>query len=107
VFPRGRFYSVSDLAKFSKLNNLVTPDVVVVGSNNSSQPGVEATLDIQMVTAVGTQAKTYFWYSKGYILQYLAEISSDKNPPLVQSISYGTVRHANACMCVCAPIPGC
>lgn len=57
-----RFYSVSDLATFSKLSGVPQPDVTVVGSNNSSEPGGEATLDIQLITSTGQGIPTYFWY---------------------------------------------
>ena len=90
-----QYYSKTDLEKFSQLSNYPTPDVTVVGGDNTTDPGGEATLDIQLVTSVGQGTPTYFWYSKGYLLQYLAGISSDANPPLVQSISYGTVRLAS------------
>lgn len=50
----GQFYSPSDLNKFTQLMGLPSSPVVVVGSNDPTNPGVESTLDIQWIQTTGT-----------------------------------------------------
>ena len=86
-----QYYSPSDLETFRHLMSLPPTPVDVHGSNDPSLPGGEATLDVQMITSVGVGIPTTFWYSKGFLLDYVMEISNTTSPPLVQSISYGNV----------------
>lgn len=86
----GQFYSPADLEMFFQSTGVSPANVTVVGPNNASQPGDEATLDIQWIMGVGQGVPTTFW-SVGddkYLLEWAEELSSSDSPPLVNSISY-------------------
>jgi len=86
----GQFYSPSDLATFSQLMGLPSPNITLHGPNDPTHPGGESTLDIEWITAIGVDVPTYFWsVPKGFLLVWVIELSEATNPPLVHSISYG------------------
>ncbi len=99
-----QYYSADDLQQFaSKFNSdspFDTSSVQVVGPNDASNPGVEASLDIQYITAIGNNISTIFYSTDGQqpgnpenepFLKWLQVIAStpDSDIPLVVSISYG------------------
>ena len=94
-----RFYSVSDLATFSQLNGVPQPDVTVVGSNNSSEPGGEATLDIQLVTSTGQGIPTFFWCEPAHALSSLAVHAARCQQAIVGGHMHAPAA-ADACCCL-------
>lgn len=76
----GQYYSPSDLANF--FGNMSLPNTLasVVGYNNASVPGDEATLDIEWIMAVGTSIDTIFWsVNVGYLLEWTQQLLSSNN----------------------------
>ena len=69
--------------------------VTLVGPNNASQPGGEASLDIQYIMGVAQNVSTTFWSTAGTnngqepFDIWMANVLNAANPPLVHSISYG------------------
>ncbi|KAK5577419.1 hypothetical protein RB653_002360 [Dictyostelium firmibasis] len=92
-----QYYSPADLEQFFNSVGLPTNVTVnVIGSNDETNPGVEASLDIQYLMGVAPNAQTTFWsiYANTSaeiddILQWAVAISTQPNPPLVNSLSYG------------------
>eukprot|EP01113_Clastostelium_recurvatum_P024683 TRINITY_DN2946_c0_g1_i1.p1 TRINITY_DN2946_c0_g1~~TRINITY_DN2946_c0_g1_i1.p1 ORF type:complete len:771 (+),score=171.84 TRINITY_DN2946_c0_g1_i1:2082-4394(+) len=92
-----QYYSPSDLALFLQemgLNTNVT--VPVVGPNDETNPGGEANLDIQYIMGMAPGARTVFWSIAANtsaeiddILAWAVAIGNTRNPPLVNSLSYG------------------
>ena len=71
---------------------------IIVGPNKETQPGVEASLDIQYMMALAHNANITFWYTAGRqpknpenepFLDWLMALSNSTAPPLVISTSYG------------------
>eukprot|EP00010_Vexillifera_abyssalis_P001663 CAMPEP_0201552670 /NCGR_PEP_ID=MMETSP0173_2-20130828/16843_1 /ASSEMBLY_ACC=CAM_ASM_000268 /TAXON_ID=218659 /ORGANISM="Vexillifera sp., Strain DIVA3 564/2" /LENGTH=603 /DNA_ID=CAMNT_0047963183 /DNA_START=6 /DNA_END=1817 /DNA_ORIENTATION=- len=94
-----QYYSPSDftkfMEKFADQANATQP--TVVGANNPSKPGVEATLDIEYISSTALDVPTVFQYTHGRnhgqepFLQWLMELGNSTNPPLMNSVSYGDV----------------
>jgi tripeptidyl-peptidase I len=95
-----QFISLSDLktfnSQFAKNNDGMVPNIV--GPNQQSNPGVEASLDIQYVTGVGQKINTTFWSTPGQqpgnpqnepFLTWLFAIGNTSVVPQVFSVSYG------------------
>eukprot|EP00753_Platysulcus_tardus_P005849 PLAT13725.4.p1 GENE.PLAT13725.4~~PLAT13725.4.p1 ORF type:complete len:551 (-),score=292.13 PLAT13725.4:810-2462(-) len=99
----GQYYSPSDLSSF--FNSLWKPAIgrkvaQVVGPNQASNPGTEASLDIEYIMAMGSNVTTYFYYTPGNaphndqnepFLTWLTTVADEKRPPFVLSTSYGDV----------------
>jgi len=92
----GQYYDPTDLAKFQSTYNLQAQPVSnVVGPNDPSQPGVEASLDIEYIMAIAPQVDTWFVYTAGLhegqepFLDWITNMSSNPDAPFVHSISYG------------------
>jgi len=93
----GQFYDPKDLQMFFSSfgerdqNSLVT----VVGPNNATQPGGEASLDIQYLMGVAQNTSTFFWSltdlhdGQEPFLEWITNVLAAPNPPFVHSISYG------------------
>ena len=60
-----QYYSESDLALFQSTYNLVRQSPIVYGPNDESNPGVEASLDIQYLMGVGYKIRTTFVSTPG------------------------------------------
>jgi len=85
----GQYYSPSDLTNFFSNMSLPNAPVTLMGYNDASVPGDEATLDIEWLMAVGNNIPTTFWsVSIGYLLEWTQQLLSSSNPPLVNSVSY-------------------
>ena len=62
---------------------------------NVGRPGIEATLDVQIIMGTGANITTWFWSSGGRhetqepFLQWLVDVSNTTEVPLVHSVSYG------------------
>lgn len=96
----GEFFSPADLQAYHDRFGLpLDPSLVtVLGSNNASAPGGEATLDIESIMAVARGAPTTFWAITGpgpaignsaYLLDWAVGVANLESPPLVTSLSYG------------------
>lgn len=98
----GQFYSPSDLQTFFNMFDHEakgrTPSLF--GPNTASQPGVEASLDIQYIMGLGNNVKTQFWSTSGQqpgspqnepFLKWLTVMSGhdDSTMPKTVSVSYG------------------
>jgi tripeptidyl-peptidase-1 len=99
-----QYYSSDDLKQFAQKFNSDSPydtsSVKVIGPNDATNPGVEASLDIQYITAIGNNISTIFYSTDGQqpgnpenepFLKWLQVLSKtpDSDIPFVISISYG------------------
>ncbi|GAM27310.1 hypothetical protein SAMD00019534_104860, partial [Acytostelium subglobosum LB1] len=93
-----QYYSPADLATFFDQMGLPQPTtpVSVIGYNDATNPGIEASLDIQYMMAVSPGSPTTFWsiFANSSaeiddILQWEIAVGNINNPPLVNSLSYG------------------
>lgn len=100
VYATGRQgFSGTDLKKFQKLFRLPkVPISSIVGINDphscssylNLEDCLEATLDVQYITATAQKSPTTFWSTPVInFASWIEEVSSSLNPPLVHSISYG------------------
>lgn len=98
----GQSFSPDDLATFQKQYNLQQQAVSnVIGPNDPSQCPVnpnncaEANLDVQYMMAMAQNAPTTFWSippnSQDPFYDWIIKLSNTSNPPLVHSISYGSI----------------
>lgn len=94
-----QYYDPTDLVQFQKHYNLpVKPITRVVGKNVPDDPGAEANLDVQYISATGRGVSTWFvsisTYSNGNQEDFLSWIVgqiNDTTSPWVHSASYGDV----------------
>ncbi|KAF2078698.1 hypothetical protein CYY_000069 [Polysphondylium violaceum] len=92
-----QYYSPQDLSTF--FNSMGLPDntnVTVIGPNDVTNPGMEASLDIQYIMGISVGSPTTFWsiYANSSveiddILTWAIDIAGTTNPPIVNSLSYG------------------
>ena len=94
------YISVKDLDTFfTKFDSSqVGRRPTIIGPNDASSPGVEASLDIQYMMALAHGANVTFWYTAGRqpknpenepFLVWLMNLANSTAPPLVISTSYG------------------
>ena len=91
----GEYYSEQDLQRWLSFMGVTTNTAVsVIGPNDETKPGGEATLDIQWMVGISANVRTVFW-SLGDLhegqepfLEWLQDISNTPNAPLVHSVSY-------------------
>jgi tripeptidyl-peptidase-1 len=95
-----QYFAQSDLDKFIAKFQLVPNTPKVIGPNKPSNPGVEASLDIQYLIAIGENITTTFVYTPGIHEQqepFLDWITAQMNlgdaSAFVHSISYGEYEH--------------
>jgi len=95
-----QYFSTSDLSQFE---NSYAPYISgqqanIYGPNDQSNPGIEASLDIQYVMAMGADVNSTFWSTNGQqpfnpenepFLAFLYAVGNDSKPPQVFSMSYG------------------
>lgn len=89
----GQYYSPDDLLMFFSENGLPYQNISkVIGLNNATNPGAEASLDVQYITGIGMNVTTWFWSvnPEDFILTWIYQISnmSDSVVPHVHSVSY-------------------
>ena len=92
-----QYFSPDDLASFQKKYNLpVKPIVKVVGTNDPSDAGIEAELDVQYISATGRNVDTWFVSISTYanhnqedFLSWIIAQVNTTNSPWVHSASYG------------------
>jgi len=92
-----QYYNPDDLSTF--FNSMGLPNnknVTVIGPNDITNPGVEASLDIQYMMGISTGSPTTFWSIQANssaeiddILTWAIDIAATPNPPIVNSLSYG------------------
>ena len=86
-----QYYSHSDLTSFFDSTGIRRDEPTLIGYNNDTMPGGEATLDVQWVMGIGQGVPTTTWsFPTGdYILNWAIAVANSSSPPLVTSISYG------------------
>jgi subtilase family serine protease len=91
----GQYFSQSDLNMFFNFFGLEKANVSkIIGYNNASNPGLEASLDVQYMMGIGLNVSTQFWSmnasSNDGFMDYMYRISdtSDSEIPYVHSFSY-------------------
>eukprot|EP00003_Mantamonas_plastica_P016728 TRINITY_DN2797_c0_g1_i1.p1 TRINITY_DN2797_c0_g1~~TRINITY_DN2797_c0_g1_i1.p1 ORF type:complete len:577 (-),score=172.75 TRINITY_DN2797_c0_g1_i1:76-1806(-) len=92
----GQFINATDLTVFQKTFDLdQTPVKEMVGPNDASKPGVEASLDIDYLTGVARFTDTWIWstpgtnaYNQEPFLVWLSAVFGRSDAPTVFSISY-------------------
>jgi tripeptidyl-peptidase-1 len=67
----------------------------VVGQNDPTSPGIEASLDIEYIMGVSPNITTYFYSLKAFnfwndLMTWTGELDNETNPPFVHSVSYGS-----------------
>lgn len=99
----GQYYSPSDLSLFEKNYNIPAQEVAVdVGGFVSDSECVddpnnciEANLDVQYLIAVSQTTPTTYWYegAADSFLAWIKAVAASDAPPLVNSISYGSIEN--------------
>jgi tripeptidyl-peptidase-1 len=88
-----QLWSPSDLTTFQENYGLTQQMPITVAGGTSEvctfDSCGEANLDIQYLMGVSQVTTTYYWYSDSY-LQWIVDVSNSADPPLVNSISYGS-----------------
>jgi subtilase family serine protease len=86
-----QYWSMSDLQRFFEATGTRPIVPTVIGYNDDSNPGGEASLDIQWIAGVGQGVPTVTWsFPVGdYILNWAIAVANTTDAPLVTSISYG------------------
>jgi len=98
----GQDFSPEDLSSFQQANGLNNNAVTnVIGPNDptqcSSNPDNcgEANLDVQYIMAIAQNSPTTYWSidsnSQDPFLDWVVALGNTTNPPLVHSISYGSI----------------
>jgi tripeptidyl-peptidase-1 len=93
-----QYYSTADLKQFMQTYSAKyakSYTVHLYGNNDESDPGVEASLDIQYILGVAPLVPTWFWSNDPFdfwsdITAWVAQLANDTNCPLVHSVSYGS-----------------
>jgi len=86
---QGQYYEDSDLSKFGDACHRDVKVDNIIGGNKQSA-GVESELDIEYIKAVAPNVPLTVVYSEQYsLLDWVNQISSMKDAPLVHSVSYG------------------
>lgn len=97
----GQYYSPNDLTQFEQtygvpvqpvaydIGGFVSDSECVEDANNCA----EANLDVQYLIAVSQVTPTTYWYEDALdsFLAWIQEVADAENPPLVHSISYGSI----------------
>jgi tripeptidyl-peptidase I len=96
-----QYYSPADLATFEANYNIPSQEVTTdIGGYESdsvctSDPNscAEANLDVQYLIAVSQVTPTTYWYegATDSFLAWIKAVADTTNPPLVHSISYGSI----------------
>jgi tripeptidyl-peptidase I len=95
------YYSPSDLAQFQETYNIPKQTVSSIGGNRQSDSKcreninlcAESNLDVQYLTSIAQRTPTFFFYepqSSNTFISWIYSVSSESNPPLVNSLSYGS-----------------
>jgi len=95
---QAQYYSPSDLKQFWNSYVPFAPFQAVakvVGQNQPSSPGIEASLDIEYIMGVAPNITTYFYSLKSFnfwndLMTWTGELDNETNPPFINSVSYGS-----------------
>lgn len=95
----GQYFAPSDLKDFQKEFKIPDhPVTKVVGTNRPGDPGMEASLDVQYISATGRNVDTWFVsvskYANGHqedFLSWMIDQVNTTDSPWVHSISYGDI----------------
>jgi len=80
------------LNKIDQNNDIVKPKINILGYNNQSIPGREASLDVQYALAIARGIQITFWSIQNTndpFSDFLFQLADMKYPPNIISISYG------------------
>ncbi len=97
-----QYFAPDDLKTFQSDYNVPSnPISKVVGTNLPNEPGIEAELDVEYITAVGRGVPTWFvsiskTANKGQedFLSWIIELVNTTDAPWVHSASYGDYEHS-------------
>lgn len=91
-------FSPSDLSAFQTIYGLPSQSAIDLKNRasancNSNGPCTEGNLDLQYIMGVAQGTTTVFWHMEASdpFVDYITEITSSDNPPLVNSISWGSI----------------
>jgi tripeptidyl-peptidase-1 len=95
---QAQYYSPTDLKAFWDAYVPFAPFMPVaqvVGQNDPSKPGIEASLDIEYIMGVAPNITTWFYSLANFnfyndLLTWTGEIDNETNPPFIHSVSYGS-----------------
>ena len=95
----GQYFSPSDIFDFqTRYTPPARPVVASIGNHssdikckNDQSACAEANLDLEYLMTVSEVSPTTYWYTESYFHDWLLQIASSANPPLVISISYGSM----------------
>jgi len=94
----GQYFSASDLTKFQEKYDLPQVPISRIVGGDSGRTGVEANLDVQYITGVGTGTPTWSVFTGGYnntgqepFLTWIQDMMALGNSPWIHSVSYGDV----------------
>lgn len=94
-----QYFSPEDLAKFQQKFNLPNkPITKIVGDDKPADPGIEANLDVQYISATGRNVDTWFVYinklanhgQEDFLSWIIGQVNTTDSP-WVHSASYGDV----------------
>jgi tripeptidyl-peptidase I len=91
----GQYWNPKDLAEFNDIwapLNKGRNITKQIGQNNPNDVGLEANLDTQYLTGIGTLVDTWVWYNSNQdtpFLAWLLQVANTTKLPHVFSISYG------------------
>lgn len=94
-----QYFNPNDLERFQKRFSLpVKPIAKIVGENKVNDPGIEATLDVEYISATGKNVPTWFISTSTYansrqedFLSWVVGLINTTDAPLVHSVSYGDI----------------
>lgn len=91
-----QYYAPSDLQAFQSYFNTPQQTVAqVIGKNIPTNPGGEASLDIEYIMGVGQGVPTWFFYTSGLVdgqepfVEWATNLNAMTTIPSVNSVSYG------------------
>jgi tripeptidyl-peptidase-1 len=95
---QAQYYSPTDLSKFWTTYVPFAPVQTVdqvIGFNDPSSPGIEASLDIEYIMGVAPGCTTWFYSMKSFnfwqdLTTWVGELNNETNVPWVHSVSYGS-----------------
>jgi len=95
---QAQYYSPTDLKTFWTKYVPFAPFMAVagvVGQNDPTSPGIEASLDIEYIMGVSPNITTYFYSLKAFnfwndLMTWTGELDNETNPPFIHSVSYGS-----------------
>eukprot|EP01028_Stygiella_incarcerata_P000370 TRINITY_DN1040_c0_g2_i1.p1 TRINITY_DN1040_c0_g2~~TRINITY_DN1040_c0_g2_i1.p1 ORF type:complete len:598 (+),score=145.93 TRINITY_DN1040_c0_g2_i1:96-1796(+) len=91
----GQYFSPKDLSQFYETYGAKGEGIEkIIGPNDATVPGMEASLDVQYLTGVANNVRTWVWSTGGKhegqepFMVWLQNVSSTENIPYLFSISY-------------------